>query len=301
MFESCTEVARQRSPEWFAARKSGIGASECATACGTSEYRTALALYREKVGLDEPAEQSEYMRNGLYFENTILRIFRHETGVTLRPRRPPMLRSIQFPWMFCSPDGVTKDGDLVDAKMTTWRMADKWGEPGSDEVPKDILYQMHHQLVVTGRDRVWIPRLVDGQKFACFKVERNERLNSLIIDSEREFWRRVEQEDPPEPDWTHSTTPSLIRGMFGITSGKAHQFSPDAIEWQTEYERWSKVEAGAAAMCDILRARQLKEMGEAEIGLLGDGYCIRRQEQTIKEHTVAEFKKIDVRKVKVPK
>src|SRR6185437_1023395 len=66
--------------EWLAARQSGIGSSEAATACGINPYDTPLSLYLRKIGQGEPIEETAAMRWGSRLEPVIADAYSEETG-----------------------------------------------------------------------------------------------------------------------------------------------------------------------------------------------------------------------------
>ncbi len=296
--ENCVEVAKANSPEWHAARPSGIGASEAAEAVGLSEWGTPLSLYRKKLGIDPPEEENDAMIEGRVMENAIVRLFRIKSGIKVQTRKPPIYRSTKYPWMIATPDALTTVPHGVEVKKTGFYMADQWGKDGSDEIPNQYLIQTQHQMAVLDLEIVWVPVLVAG-RYRCFKVNRNDRLIGDLIEAERAFWDRIERQIPPEPSWTHRSTPELVKSMFGV-DGSVVDLSPESKLIWDRYEKLGQTAKETEAERAELKARVLFEMGEAQFGLLGDGRMVRRSKQTIQEHVVATFEKTDVRAVKVP-
>jgi putative phage-type endonuclease len=298
-FDSAIAVAEQRSADWYALRSTSIGSSEAAEAVGLSQWGTPLSLYRKKLGIDPPEEENDQMVEGRIMEAATIRLFRIKSGIRVHTRRPPMYRSIRHPWMTASPDALTITPEIVECKKTDMFDTSEWGKDGTDEVPNPCLIQTQHQMAVLGLAVVFVPVLIHG-RYRCFKVNRNERLIANMIEAERAFWACIETRTPPDPSWEHPTTPSLVRDMFRV-NGHIVDLSDEAKLLWRESEQLAAEAKEIEAKRQALRARVLFEMKEAEFALLGDGTMVRRQKQTIKEHTVAEFTKIDVRRMKCPK
>jgi putative phage-type endonuclease len=298
-FDSAIAVADQRSANWYALRSSSIGSSEAAEAVGLSQWGTPLSLYRKKLGLDPPDEENDQMIEGRIMEGAIIRLFRIKSGIRVQTRRPPMYRSIKHPWMTASPDALTVTPEGVECKKTDRFDTNEWGQTGTDEIPNPVVVQAQHQMSVLGIGVVFVPVLIHG-RYRCYKVNRNERFISNLIEAERAFWKCIETQTPPDPTWEHATTPSLIRNMFRV-NGHIVDLSDEAKLLWRESEQLAGEAKEIEAKRQALRSRVLFEMAEAEFGLLGDGTMIRRNRQTIKEHVVKEFEKMDVRRMKCPK
>jgi putative phage-type endonuclease len=302
-FPSAEIVATPRTNEWYTHRRSGIGASEAASAVGLDpRWGTPLSLWRRKMGLDPEPEDNIDIITGRMMEPTIIRIFRAVTNIRVQTRRPPMYRSKEWPFMTATPDAITTQPDLIECKNTNVFDASDWGQEGTDEIPNTALCQVQHQMAVTGLTLVWVPVLIRG-RFRCYKVPRNDRFISELVDQEREFWRLIQEDRQPDPDWQHPSTPSLIRSMFGIDPAKTVDFSGDEEAqalWQS-YEQNRDIERDGKECAEIDRAKFLMKMKEASAALLGDGTMVRRAKITTKEHLVKESERLDIRRVKVPR
>jgi putative phage-type endonuclease len=300
-FDSAEVVAEQGSLAWYSARENSVGGSEAAAVCGLSEYDTPLSIYRRKLGLDPEPDESDAMLMGKFFEPAILRMFRAKTGTKVYTRKPPSYRSKKWPWMTVSPDGlcITEPHGL-EAKRTNQFMTDQWGKPGTDDIPASYNLQCQQAMgVILELQVVWVPVII-GASFRIYRVPRNDRLIGQMAEIEKEFVRKLADQQPPEPTWDHSTTLATIKGMFGITSGKAVDLSDESKLLKAEYEALGQSIKADEARKAAIKAKWLYEMGDSQYGLLGDGSAFRRQEQSIAEHTVSGFTKTDTRIVKAP-
>lgn len=185
----------QRTPEWLAARRAGIGGSDAAAVLGLSPWRTPAEVFDEKIGttLDAPIS-NEAMEWGTLLEPVILSEYQRRTGQSVAGTYG-LLRSIERPWMLLSPDAITLEGRIVEIKTT--RSGNGWGEPGTDEIPIHYLAQVHHALIVTGAPVCDIAVLIAGSDFRLYHVEADLALHADMIEQEEAFWRLVETRTPP--------------------------------------------------------------------------------------------------------
>ena len=78
-----------------------------------------------------------------------------------------------------------------------------------DGVPLYILFQVQHQLAVTGKKAAHICVLLCGHETRIFKVTRSESVIQHIVNAERYFWECVENDIPPEADASESAAKAL--------------------------------------------------------------------------------------------
>lgn len=272
------------SPDWYDCRTYDpsrnppvvLGASEAGAICGVSKWKSTLELYLEKRALKERQTQSEPMKWGQLLEPAILQEYGQRLGVDVYPSKH-MLLSKQYPFIAATPDALAVDPEsgevyCVDSKCTTSRMFDAqhcrerdcFGE-GEDEIPLDYVMQAHQQMLVTGLSRCDLPTLFDGNKLRWqYSVRRNDQLIAKLQRKLHEFYEAIVNGEPPDPDWTHDNTVSLMKSLYGVEPGFEMTLSPEGVQW---YERWrdaKEAEKGAAAEKDMCLAHLLSEIGEAE-------------------------------------
>ncbi len=76
-------------------RRTGLGASDAAAACGIDPYKTTLRLYLEKTGELPPDEETDALRIGKIFEPGILEFFSWKTGKPIIDTQ--VLRKVKSP------------------------------------------------------------------------------------------------------------------------------------------------------------------------------------------------------------
>ena len=112
--------------------------------------------------------------------------------------------------------------------------------------------------------------LVRG-KLRYADVERDERFLKVLLELARDFWRRVELQDPPPPDASESARRVLAELFPREAPGKVIPLPPDAAIWDEQYVQASAEERLAKARKDEA-ANQLRALlGDAERGLLDHG------------------------------
>lgn len=190
---------RQRTPQWHAARRQGIGSSDSPVIAGVAPWGDVQLLFAEKTGLiDRSLEETEQMRWGIRLEEPVAEAYEERTGRTVR-KVNAIQSHPQHPWLIASLDRrVVGEKRLVEIKTTRYA-GDKWGEDGSAEIPEHYLIQVQHQLAVTGYEVADVPVLIAGSELRIFTVPRDEQLIAALIELDAEFWQHVTDGTPPDP------------------------------------------------------------------------------------------------------
>jgi putative phage-type endonuclease len=262
------------TPEWHAARKNGIGASEAAAACGLSPWKTPLDIYCLKLGLIPEVVENDAMRLGKRLEPVVVDEYVDRTGnEVVRPC--PMYTHPEHSFMFATPDGrVPNISGILECKTTTWRT--ELGDESTDWIPEDWLAQTHQQMAVMQVDRCDVAVLVDGRTLRIFNIQRNDELVEAIIASEKELWERIQAKDPPPPIWEHPHTPALIKAMFRTVTGDRVELSEELTDvWHNSQELGKRIKEMETER-ERERSQVALGIGNAAIGLLNDGTEVAR-------------------------
>jgi putative phage-type endonuclease len=193
-----TRPGDQRTPEWYAERRTGYGASDAPILIEGDEAAWRQ-LHGEKLGLLPPREGNETMQLGIALEDTIARIAAERYGWKLN-RVNRIVRHPDLPYVFASLDR-RRAGDRIPVEVKKWsHKGDDWGPDGSDVVPPRILYQVQQQAAVTGADAVEVVTLFGGAKLERFTVGRDGTIIDEILALEAAAWQYVARgEMPPWP------------------------------------------------------------------------------------------------------
>jgi putative phage-type endonuclease len=179
---------------WLAERRTGIGGSDAAAACGLSKWKTPLELWLDKRGELETAE-SEPMKWGNLLEPVVRQEYCNRTGRTVVVP-PGIIRHPTVQFALMTPDGIADESRVLQVK--TARTSDGWGEPGSSDIPLEYILQTQHEMFVTRLPVADVAVLVGGSDFRIYVVEADSELQSLMLDKEAAFWRLVRDGEPPD-------------------------------------------------------------------------------------------------------
>lgn len=198
-------------PAWLAQRRKGIGSSDVAAVLGMSPWASPYLLWVEKVEDDLPEqEDTDALRWGRRLEAVIADEFaeRHPDLAVVKP--DVMYAHAAYPHMQANPDrllfaAVPDPGPVALLEIKSSNYADDWQE----DPPDHVLLQVQHQLAVMDLPKAWIALLMFGREYREWEIERDEATIALLIEHEREFWRRVLEQDPPAIDGDEHTTEAL--------------------------------------------------------------------------------------------
>jgi putative phage-type endonuclease len=282
-----TEVYASEA-EWLAARRHGIGASEAAVVAGVSPWKSPLQLYCEKLELVEPdAGEREALQWGRLLEPVIADWYAEQTGRKLWTPGPYVLhRSREVPFVTASFDRLIL-GDPRGVGGVQIKTASAWkAEEWEDEPPLAYQVQCQHEMFVAGASWWSCAVLIGGQRFRWYDLERNDHFLKGLLAKEREFWHRLQQQDPPAPDASEASQ-ELLRQLYPReTPGLVVNLPSQAVEWDRQRleakEQIKKWEADEAAAENLLKGA----IAEAEAGVLPNGVMYTWKAHERKGYTV---------------
>lgn len=255
--------------QWLTTRRNGIGGSDAAAVLGLDPYRSAWAVYLDKVGELPDQPENKAMRMGHKLEPVVADLFTEDTGITVLPT-PGTLAHPDRPWQLVNPDRLTTDGGLLECKTTTQWLEDEWAD---GETPMRALVQVHHALAVTGLPHAYLAVLIGGRDFRVVPVQRDEQVIDTITAIEAEFWRRVQDREPPPADHRDA---SLLAKMPAV-EGKARVCTPGEAarirDLQAAHAVALAAEKEATAAKKTAAAQLAQLLGDAEVAVF-DGQPI---------------------------
>lgn len=285
--------------KWLEQRLQGIGASDASSILGINPWKSALALYTEKVGIKTPdVSENELMEWGHRLETPIAEAYEDETGRTLfDPGDFEIQRHRTLGFLMATldrvvlhvndavpakPHPVPGDG-VLEIKTTGAFNADEW----EDEPPIYYQVQVQHQLAVTGLGWGSLAVLIGGQQFRWIDIKRNDAFIDKLIAAEEQFWWNVQQQKPPAPDGTKSSADALAV-LFpqntedtAILPGDLIDADATIVECATKYK---ELDALSTAAENKIKAA----LGPFTYGFLANGVRYSWKQQTRPAHTVAE-------------
>ena len=177
-------------------RKKGIGGSDVASILGVSPFRTALDVYNDKVSRDVVDEPNENMKRGIRAERYILEEYVERTGETLETNIPTIVNK-EYPFMRANIDARIKGQNVVIEAKSTKAPMSSWEEG----IPEYYKSQVAFYAMLSDAERVDIPVLFSGWKYACFTYWRDEAYESRIKEDVVNFWQEhIAKGIPPHPN-----------------------------------------------------------------------------------------------------
>lgn len=213
-FSECNITQIENSNHWHQMRKKGIGGSDAGIILNQSNYKTPYQLWSEKVGLSNSEFQmSEAIEKGNRCEQPLIDLFMAlYPSYTNVPTKDISLSNKKYPFLHAnldsaliSPDGRKGGLEIKSTTMQNMKMLDDW-KPG--RIPMTYYCQCLHYLLTTEFDFWILFAVLDfpwkdemGQQETRVRViERKNAVDDInyLFEQEKEFWRRVQENDPPE-------------------------------------------------------------------------------------------------------
>jgi putative phage-type endonuclease len=191
------------SPSSSRKRSSFMGASDIAAALGISPYTTPVELYlRKRDGFE--IDDKPVLRRGRRLEPYVRDIYAEESG---RVVMPPRFVVGTEPWICANLDGESGPSMPTVDRVLEIKSANEftrrdWGEAGSDAVPVFYTAQCQWQMMITGHKLADLAALIGLDDFRIFTIEADVDIQAMLLVKAREFWQRVQDGIPPEPQTT---------------------------------------------------------------------------------------------------
>jgi predicted phage-related endonuclease len=213
-------------PEFDATqRKQALYSTEAAPALGLSKYATPAAVWAIKRGLSEAKDISGKfeVRLGRHFQEAIIALHETDTGELItRLSTLDLTHRVEGLTMGSHFDGVNyKTERLHEVKFFSPGRLREFGEPGSGDVPWDVLVQCLHEMTVYAHARaaiqgVEVNVLFGNEARHLYVVPWDEAAIAKLIDQEREFWQLVQSGTPPP-----ARSPEDCRKIWARTNGSS--------------------------------------------------------------------------------
>lgn len=248
--------------EQLEARQSGLGGSDTATILGLNPYKSGYELWQEKTGRVQPEDISGKfaIRRGNDMEALVAKWFSEETGMTVR-RDNRTITNPDHPYMLGHIDRrIQGKPEGLECKTANWRVAMKFGEAGTDDVPANYLIQCVHYMIVTGW-RVWHLAADLGGEFRIFKIDYDEALADHIANEVNSWWvNHIVNDIEPTP-----TTPREIDLAYShADKGKVVEASESIVAVHSQLRDANAVLTEAKDRVEGLKSQLKSAMKDAD-------------------------------------
>lgn len=286
--------------EWLALRRETIGASEAACLLGIHPYTTTYEMFALKSGLiDSDPTETPAMRRGRLLEDDALQIIGEERpNWTLTPNPIPgglfyrdMAQRISATPDCFAVDPARPGKGVIQVKSLepsiyrkTWKQED-----GSIEPPLHVAVQATIEAAMSGCTWAAAAALVVsfGMDVKLVEVPLIPGLWERIRSEVAAFWRAVDANMPPDPDYSRDG--SLIVEIFGQGDGTTIDLSGEnhLPEILSEDERLREEIATAKARRDEIKAEIVHKLAGSTFATV-PGWRVSNKTQTRKAHEVKE-------------
>lgn len=193
--------------EWLDIRRKYIGGSDAGAILGMNPYMSAYTLWAVKTGKQPEFEGNITTQTGAYLEEFVARLFEEETGKKVRKKNATMVNS-KYPFACANVDRlVVGEKALLEIKTTTSLPTIKQLKGG--DIYDSWYCQVTHYLAVTGLKKAYLAVLINCREFKVFEIERDQDEIDALMAKEAEFWQMVENDIPPLPDGSDSSTETI--------------------------------------------------------------------------------------------
>lgn len=263
--EKIVDVTKITHDEWLETRRTGIGGSDSSTIVGLNPYNSQYALYLDKMGESAEKPDSEAMRQGRDFEQYVADRWMEATGKKCR-RNNFMWRSSKWPYMLADIDReiIGENAGLECKTTSVYNKADL----ASGEIPQTYYVQCQHYMAVLGFDRMYLAVLVLNRGFYHFVIERDEAEIEALAQAEGDFWKHIEDKQPPEIDGSEATVNALKqRYPTAADDMPTMEFGKNAAD---DLAALAEINADMKSLkesSEAIKARIMAEMGDCPIAV----------------------------------
>lgn len=263
MIERYTITSRE---EWLRWRRQDVTASDVGCLFDANPYKSQFELYAEKRGLLGGTRETPIMRRGRLFQSAAIAALRdkypdaEELSVYLRD---PDVR------IGATPDGVA--GTLaIETKVVAKPVFEAWEE----DPPLGYQLQTATVAMLMGADAALLAVLaVDAYEadLHVFHMKRLQAAEERIIESVRQFWRNIEDDVEPPPDYRKDGE-AIARMFRPREQVDALDLSGDNRLPEILTERVGLLAAVKASeeRLDAIKAEIIHKLGGAPAAICGD-------------------------------
>lgn len=278
-------LCKQGAMRWYELRATGVTASEIATVVGLNPFEQPMELFRKKrerylVVTDKTRKRKDivveedeplHLRLGRALESLVVDEFEKRYGQVIH-RGGYLFRHKTLKHLLATPDAIVGPGTLLECKTCARWAEQKWGDEGTDHIPPAYMCQVQYQMGVMGADSCWVAVFFrHSDEFQFYKIDRNQVLIARLFAAANQFWEQVRSGNAPAIDWTHRTTPEVVKDLsVKTTQGMTVLARGWDREWD-EYQALGELESALKKRREFLRLRVMHAIGEHGGGVLPDG------------------------------
>lgn len=269
------EIIPESKEHWLALRSNNVNSSDVAALFDMSPYVTKFELWhRFKNGNTVDFEENVRVKWGNRLESAIAEGVAEDNSWVVKPMKhyislPDLRLGSSFDFEIIGGEPTILEIKNVDALI----LRDQWDiSDDAPEAPAHIELQVQHQLLVSGYKFAYIAALVGGNRVVLIKREADDLIQKAIKDRARAFWKSIDNNTPPEPDFTKDS--EFISTLYRVAEpNKIMDARGDAIlaSLAADYKLAAQDEKIAEAKKKAIKAKILTIVGDAET-VIGDTF-----------------------------
>lgn len=187
-FKILRYVMIQGTKEWLEARKSFVTATDASCILGINPWKSAYALWRQKMDLDPPEKENYAMRRGTLLEVHARQWLETSKGIYCEPK------VVIKDFMMASLDGFSSDQKLV-VEIKCGQKSFAQAEQG--EIASYYNCQLQHQMHCAEVDQSLYVAF-NGEEGIVIPVKRDQKFINEMIEKEKEFYECLISFTPPK-------------------------------------------------------------------------------------------------------
>lgn len=295
----------ERTPEWYAARRQGVTASEIPGLLGLSPegWSSPYNLYWSKLGVSDDRDD-EAMAWGRDLERVILaRFAREHPELHVTPGGLHCWSG--RPWQMATPDGLAYESEYSSDPVAVVQVKtafgdEHWGDPGTDDIPTYYVAQTRWEMDVMGVSVAYVPVLFSGRQYREYVVTQDAEDIAFMRAEAQAFLDRLARRDPPEVDWRAATTWTL--------KALHPEIDPDAPDvevpatWVRQWQLADRLEKAAGQRKALAQNRLLDLIGDARRATVNGRRVATRSVYDVKERTMpaSTVRKLNITRKELP-
>lgn len=197
---------------WLAQRRTGITGTDVSAILGINPWASPLDVWLEKRNQAIPKVQNMAMKLGNLLEPVVATLYEDQTGAELV--NPGFLRHKERDWHIGTPDRISiiKNPEEVYSwwhliEIKTARSGNDWGEPETDQIPRQYLTQVAWYLSLTDLQEAHVAVLIGASDYRRYVVHRDLELEGVLLERCEAFWKNnVLAGQMPQVDGSETAT-----------------------------------------------------------------------------------------------
>lgn len=265
--------------KWLSLRAPNVNSSQVAGLFGLSPYETPFTLYHRHAGnlVVHDELDAEAVKWGNRLERPIAEGIAEDRGWKIRKKSeyrfiPAERRGSSYDFEI-----LGKPESAVFEIKNVFGMAFKnqWTEDdaGELEAPPAMELQFQNEMDLADRGKLFCGALVSGNKAEVIERDRDESVIRAIQKAVKEHWERVDNRQPPPPDFRDL---SAIQAMYHNPDAQILDASknPLLLELARDHKKYLEAEKCSEQAKKTVQAQLMTLIGNSCVKVEGAGYTI---------------------------